>query len=63
MPEITLRDLFAAFALAGILASDAEYEDLPANTAYAFADDMLKARDGQLLEDDETEDETSEAAE
>ena len=49
-PHATLRDYFAAHAMMGMLASNAEVaEDLPIDSviaiaAYAIADAMLKAR-------------------
>lgn len=45
--EVTLRDLFAAFALAGNIAHDRQAFDNPsmaASWAYEHADAMLRAR-------------------
>ena len=45
--DVTLRDLFAAFALVGIVAKthgDGLGSPLPALQAYDYADAMLKAR-------------------
>lgn len=42
--ELTLRDLFAAAALIGILASG-EYREHPDRDAYAAADEMMKRRE------------------
>lgn len=52
-PGMTLRDYFAAAALTGILANPRGFDpetDTPEVTAfavYAFADAMLKAREGE----------------
>ena len=43
--ESTLRDLFAAFALAGLLAGQLTTGDELASTAYEAADDMLVERE------------------
>ena len=42
---LTLRDLFAAFALAGLLAGQLTAGDELASTAYEAADDMLAERE------------------
>lgn len=49
MTDVTLRDLFAAFALAGIRANpDVDIQDADvASDAYAQADAMLAAREGK----------------
>ena len=50
MTDVSLRDLFAAFALAGILARPATEEDPavphPVETAFAYANSMLGRREG-----------------
>jgi len=44
--NMTMRDLFAAFALAGILAGRASASyPLTATYAYIYADEMIKARE------------------
>jgi hypothetical protein len=43
LDDITLRDLFAMFALAGT-AARSSYYDQQARMAYALADAMLEAR-------------------
>jgi hypothetical protein len=39
-----LRDLFAGFALCGILSCDYSVDEEPAKLAYKYADAMLEAR-------------------
>lgn len=41
---MTLRDWFAGQALAGLLAKGETGEDVLADVAYSYADDMMKAR-------------------
>jgi hypothetical protein len=50
---ITIRDLFAAFALAGYLASSIRQERAGiARSAYRMADTMIACRDGRLPDDE-----------
>lgn len=55
IPEMTLRDYFAAKAMQGLLASrgdhDVESFDEIASDAYGFADAMMKRREFSLSED------------
>ena len=39
-----LRDLFAGFALCGILSCDYSVDEEPAKLAYKYADEMMEAR-------------------
>ena len=42
-----LRDLFAGFALCGILSCDYSVDEEPAKLAYKYADEMMEAREGK----------------
>jgi len=43
--DITLRDIFAAFALAGMMANSAQMPNIICPAAYEYADAMLKERE------------------
>jgi len=43
-----LRDLFAGFALCGILACDYSVDEEPAKLAYKYADEMMEARNPEI---------------
>jgi len=42
--NMTMRDLFAAFALAGMLAEKRPLGEEAAKYAYVYADEMIRAR-------------------
>jgi hypothetical protein len=51
MNDQDLRDVFAMFALNGILSCDYSVDESPAVLAYKYADEMLEARKPKEIEE------------